>query len=127
MNKLSHHKSVKLSSTLGGQREQIREITNKVNELVDYIVLVNKKVNFIQGGRNYSNAIWEKQIIDLDKRIKKQDHRLKLQDINILQNLELSAKLTQTIKKLEKQNKKILSLLVKKIEKNVKGIGYIGL
>ena len=33
--KLPKHKSVKLSSTVAGQREQIREITNKVNELVE--------------------------------------------------------------------------------------------
>jgi hypothetical protein len=33
--KLLNHRSVKLSSTLAGQRELLREIKNKINEIID--------------------------------------------------------------------------------------------
>lgn len=36
MKKLSKHRGVKLSSTIAGQRELIREMRNKINELVDH-------------------------------------------------------------------------------------------
>ena len=35
MKRLSKHRGVKLSSTVAGQRELIREMRNKINELVD--------------------------------------------------------------------------------------------
>ena len=35
--KLRQRRSVKLSSTLGGQRELIREMKNKINEIIDIL------------------------------------------------------------------------------------------
>lgn len=37
MKKLSKHRSVKLTQTLGGQREILREHTNKINEIIDFL------------------------------------------------------------------------------------------
>lgn len=37
MKKLSKHKSVKLTQTVSGQREILREHTNKINEITDWI------------------------------------------------------------------------------------------
>lgn len=35
--KLAKHRGVKLSSTTSGQRELIRQMRNKTNELIDYV------------------------------------------------------------------------------------------
>ncbi len=41
--KLPIHRGVKLSSTLAGQRELIREYRNKINEIVEYLEKEAKK------------------------------------------------------------------------------------
>lgn len=40
--RLPNHRGVKLSSTLSGQRELIREMRNKINELVDAVTNLQK-------------------------------------------------------------------------------------
>lgn len=43
MKKISKHKSVKLTQTVSGQREILREHTNKINEIVDWINNVERE------------------------------------------------------------------------------------
>jgi len=42
--KLKHSQTVKLSGTLSGQRELIRETRNKINEVIDYLEYLEKMV-----------------------------------------------------------------------------------
>ena len=53
--KISHRMSVKKSSTLGGQRELVRELTNKINELIDHVTELEKKIDRLSGVTEYKN------------------------------------------------------------------------
>jgi hypothetical protein len=44
MKKIPNHKSVKLSQTLAGQRELIREMKNKINEIVEWANFIDDKL-----------------------------------------------------------------------------------
>jgi hypothetical protein len=41
--KLPNHRGVRLSSTTSGQRELLREYKNKINEIIDYLEVHEKK------------------------------------------------------------------------------------